>query len=98
MNGVLRRGRSLGSRLGDDSCHVCTGVYTRLHNEPLILIGCYVYLVVSVVFLINLLVAQCSCADVAIYADGGFRTPQALKEMILAMFAQEAIRACTMNH
>ena len=55
--------------VGDDSCHVCIGDYTRLHNEPLILIGSYVYLVVVVVFLINLPVAQCSCADEAIYAD-----------------------------
>jgi hypothetical protein len=43
--------------------------YDRLHNEDVILLGCYVYLILSVVFLLNLLVAQLSCAYDAIYAD-----------------------------
>jgi uncharacterized membrane protein YgcG len=46
-----------------------TADYKRLHNEPVILLGVYVYLIMSVIFLVNLLVAQLSCAYDAIYSD-----------------------------
>jgi len=43
--------------------------YHRMHEEPVILVAIYAYLVLSVVFLLNLLVAQLSCAYDAIYDD-----------------------------
>merc|ERR1712137_1010681 len=43
--------------------------YESLHNEPVILIGCFIFLIVSVVFLLNMLIAQLSCAYDAIYSD-----------------------------
>lgn len=46
-----------------------TSDYEVLHDEPVILAGCFLFLVLSVVFLLNLLVAQLSCAYDAIYAD-----------------------------
>eukprot|EP00929_Paragymnodinium_shiwhaense_P115083 TRINITY_DN836_c0_g1_i1.p1 TRINITY_DN836_c0_g1~~TRINITY_DN836_c0_g1_i1.p1 ORF type:complete len:1114 (-),score=302.79 TRINITY_DN836_c0_g1_i1:58-3399(-) len=47
-----------------DSAH-----YDALHSEPVILVGLYVYLVLVVVFLLNLLIAQLTCSYDAIYAD-----------------------------
>merc|ERR1740115_156623 len=43
--------------------------YNRMHEEPVILVALYAYLVVSIIFLLNLLVAQLSCAYDAIYSD-----------------------------
>jgi len=43
--------------------------FTRLHDEPVILAGVYGYLVLGMVFLLNLLVAQLTCAYNAIYID-----------------------------
>merc|ERR1719409_1250626 len=44
-----------------------TDHYKQLHDEPVVLIGVYGYLVVSVVFLFNLLIAQLCCSYDAIY-------------------------------
>merc|ERR1719163_2123969 len=43
--------------------------YKSLHSEPVVLLGVYGYLVVCLVFLINLLIAQLCCSYDAIYAD-----------------------------
>jgi uncharacterized membrane protein YgcG len=43
--------------------------FEALHAEPVLLILCYVFLIISVIFLLNLLVAQLSCAYDAIYGD-----------------------------
>merc|ERR1719409_2571218 len=46
-----------------------TDHYKALHDEPVVLIGVYSYLVISVIFLLNLLIAQLCCSYDAIYAD-----------------------------
>merc|ERR550537_587175 len=46
-----------------------TSHYKSLHDEPVVLLGVYVYLVISIVFLLNLLIAQLCCSYDAIYAD-----------------------------
>merc|ERR1719310_2539826 len=46
-----------------------TDHYKSLHDIPVVLIGVYVYLVIAVVFLLNLLIAQLCCSYDAIYAD-----------------------------
>merc|ERR1719409_820983 len=46
-----------------------TDHYKTLHDIPVVLIGVYVYLVIAVVFLLNLLIAQLCCSYDAIYAD-----------------------------
>jgi hypothetical protein len=46
-----------------------TDDYARMKNEPVITAALYAYLVVSAIFLLNLLVAQLSCAYDAIYSD-----------------------------
>merc|ERR1719181_1964161 len=46
-----------------------TDHYKTLHDEPVVLLGVYVYLVISIVFLFNLLIAQLCCSYDAIYAD-----------------------------
>merc|ERR1719359_2230104 len=43
--------------------------YKELHKESVVLIGVYGYLVVCLVFLLNLLIAQLCCSYDAIYAD-----------------------------
>jgi uncharacterized membrane protein YgcG len=43
--------------------------YETLHDEPVVLCSVFVFLVAAVTFLINLLIAQLSCAYDAIYAD-----------------------------
>jgi hypothetical protein len=43
--------------------------YERLHEEPSILYGCFAYLVVTQIFLLNMLIAQLSCAYDAVYSD-----------------------------
>jgi uncharacterized membrane protein YgcG len=43
--------------------------YERLKNETILLIGCYCFLIISVIFLLNLLISQLCCAYDAIYAD-----------------------------
>merc|ERR1719356_702536 len=43
--------------------------YEKLHNEPSILYGCFVYLVVAFIFLLNMLIAQLSCAYDSVYND-----------------------------
>merc|ERR1719343_1623987 len=46
-----------------------TDHYKSLHDIPVVLIGVYVYLVTTAVFLFNLLIAQLCCSYDAIYAD-----------------------------
>jgi len=46
-----------------------TDHYKKLHNEPVVLCGAYGFLVVSCIFLINLLIAQLCCSYDAIYVD-----------------------------
>jgi len=46
-----------------------TDHYKTLHDIPVVLAGVYVYLVVTAVFLFNLLIAQLCCSYDAIYAD-----------------------------
>jgi len=46
-----------------------TDHYKSLHDEPVVLCGVYFFLVVSCVFLINLLIAQLCCSYDAIYID-----------------------------
>merc|ERR1719217_1312672 len=46
-----------------------TDHYKALHDEPVVLIGVYSYLVISVIFLLYLLIAQLCCSYDAIYAD-----------------------------
>ena len=43
--------------------------YVRMHDEPVVLIMVYLYLIAGMVFLLNLLVAQLTCAYDAIYKD-----------------------------
>merc|ERR1712176_866697 len=43
--------------------------YIEMEREPLILAGICVFLIVSVVFLLNMLVAQLTCAYDAVYSD-----------------------------
>merc|ERR1719487_3086680 len=46
-----------------------TDHYKKLHDEPVVLCGAYGFLVVSCIFLINLLIAQLCCSYDAIYVD-----------------------------
>merc|ERR1719258_380104 len=46
-----------------------TDNYESLREETVVLLGVYVYLVISLVFLLNLLIAQLCCSYDAIYAD-----------------------------
>merc|ERR1719482_2301711 len=46
-----------------------TDHYKSLHDEPVVLCGVYFFLVVSCVFLINLLIAQLCCSYDAVYVD-----------------------------
>merc|ERR1719389_171552 len=46
-----------------------TDHYKSLHDIPVVLIGVYVYLVTTAVYLFNLLIAQLCCSYDAIYAD-----------------------------
>eukprot|EP00929_Paragymnodinium_shiwhaense_P098176 TRINITY_DN5969_c3_g1_i1.p1 TRINITY_DN5969_c3_g1~~TRINITY_DN5969_c3_g1_i1.p1 ORF type:complete len:546 (-),score=131.26 TRINITY_DN5969_c3_g1_i1:704-2140(-) len=43
--------------------------FSRLHDEPVVLCGIYLYLVIAVVFLHNVLIAQLCCSYAAVYAD-----------------------------
>merc|ERR1719265_1679879 len=43
--------------------------YYKLHDEVVLLAGCYLFLIVAVIFLMNLLIAQLCCAYDAIYGD-----------------------------
>jgi hypothetical protein len=43
--------------------------YAVLHDELVLLAGCYVFLITSYLFLLNLLIAQLCCSYDAIYAD-----------------------------
>eukprot|EP00929_Paragymnodinium_shiwhaense_P115087 TRINITY_DN836_c0_g3_i1.p1 TRINITY_DN836_c0_g3~~TRINITY_DN836_c0_g3_i1.p1 ORF type:complete len:835 (-),score=221.66 TRINITY_DN836_c0_g3_i1:91-2517(-) len=43
--------------------------YAKLNKEPIVRMGVYVYLVIAVIFLLNLLIAQLTCSYDAIYAD-----------------------------
>jgi len=43
--------------------------YDKLDGEPVILLGTIVFLIISVVFLLNMLIAQLACAYNAIYQD-----------------------------
>merc|ERR1719436_1598017 len=43
--------------------------YEKLYHEWSILWGCFAYLIVSQIFLLNMLVAQLSCAYDAVYSD-----------------------------
>jgi len=46
-----------------------TDHYKSLHDIPVVLMGVYIYLVISTIFLFNLLIAQLCCSYDAIYAD-----------------------------
>jgi len=46
-----------------------TDHYKTLHDIPVVLVGVYFFLVTSVIFLLNLLIAQLCCSYDAIYAD-----------------------------
>merc|ERR1719473_307516 len=46
-----------------------TDHYKSLHDIPVVLLGVYAYLVITTVFLFNLLIAQLCCSYDAIYAD-----------------------------
>jgi len=43
--------------------------FDKLHNEPVVLFGCFAFLVFATVFLLNVLIAQLSCAYDAVYSD-----------------------------
>lgn len=43
--------------------------FREMHDQPVVLISCFFYLILTVIFLLNLLVAQLSCAYNAVYAD-----------------------------
>jgi len=43
--------------------------FRTLREEPVVLTGCFVFLITTVIFLLNLLVAQLSCAYDAVYND-----------------------------
>merc|ERR1719393_868163 len=43
--------------------------YESLHEEESVLVGCFVYLVVAFIFLLNMLIAQLSCAYDSVYSD-----------------------------
>merc|ERR1719436_2324022 len=43
--------------------------YEKLHEEESILFGCFVYLIFAFVFLLNMLIAQLSCAYDSVYND-----------------------------
>jgi len=43
--------------------------YEKLHEVPVVLIGCFGFLVVAIIFLLNMLVAQLACAYDAVYND-----------------------------
>eukprot|EP00927_Polykrikos_kofoidii_P008254 TRINITY_DN13422_c0_g2_i1.p1 TRINITY_DN13422_c0_g2~~TRINITY_DN13422_c0_g2_i1.p1 ORF type:complete len:1113 (-),score=188.46 TRINITY_DN13422_c0_g2_i1:284-3562(-) len=43
--------------------------YHVMHEEPLVLLGSFVFMITTSIFLLNLLIAQLSCAYDAIYAD-----------------------------
>ena len=43
--------------------------YHDMHREPLVLLGSFVFMITTSIFLLNLLIAQLSCAYDAIYAD-----------------------------
>merc|ERR1719386_360105 len=46
-----------------------TDHYKALHDEPVVLLGVYGFLVLSVIFLLNLLVAQLRSSYASVYAD-----------------------------
>eukprot|EP00929_Paragymnodinium_shiwhaense_P090512 TRINITY_DN506_c0_g2_i2.p1 TRINITY_DN506_c0_g2~~TRINITY_DN506_c0_g2_i2.p1 ORF type:complete len:1105 (-),score=333.20 TRINITY_DN506_c0_g2_i2:256-3570(-) len=43
--------------------------YEMLHEEPVVLVGIYCYMVTAAIFLMNLLIAQLTCSYTVIYAD-----------------------------
>eukprot|EP00927_Polykrikos_kofoidii_P017182 TRINITY_DN177_c0_g1_i8.p1 TRINITY_DN177_c0_g1~~TRINITY_DN177_c0_g1_i8.p1 ORF type:complete len:1126 (+),score=205.84 TRINITY_DN177_c0_g1_i8:74-3379(+) len=43
--------------------------YAQMRHEPLVLVGAYAFMVTSYIFLLNLLIAQLTCAYGTIYAD-----------------------------
>jgi len=46
-----------------------TADYTRLHQEPIVMVGVYIFLIVSVVFFLNMLIAQLACSYGSTYQD-----------------------------
>merc|ERR1719409_2304708 len=46
-----------------------TDHYKALHDEPVVLLGVYTHLVITVIFFLNLLIAQLCCSYDAIYAN-----------------------------
>eukprot|EP00929_Paragymnodinium_shiwhaense_P033133 TRINITY_DN18251_c0_g1_i2.p1 TRINITY_DN18251_c0_g1~~TRINITY_DN18251_c0_g1_i2.p1 ORF type:complete len:1149 (-),score=288.60 TRINITY_DN18251_c0_g1_i2:196-3642(-) len=40
-----------------------------IHGEPVVLLGVYVYMIIALIFMLNLLTAQLTCSYDAIYAD-----------------------------
>jgi hemoglobin-like flavoprotein len=43
--------------------------YSHIHDEPILLVGSFVFMIMICIFLLNLLVAQLTCAWDAIYVD-----------------------------
>jgi len=43
--------------------------YTRFHDDPIILLVAFVFIIATVVFLLSMLIAQLSCAYSSVYAD-----------------------------
>merc|ERR1719261_1162803 len=43
--------------------------YVRMHDEPVVICVVYLYMIIGMVFLLNLLVAQLTCAYDSIYKD-----------------------------
>merc|ERR1711971_1160031 len=63
-----------------------TDHYKKLHDEPVVLCGAYGFLVVSCIFLINLLIAQLCCSYDAIYVDMvGYARPNRAKIIVETM-------------
>merc|ERR1719261_2009411 len=63
-----------------------TDHYKSLHDEPVVLVGVYAYLVTTAVFLFNLLIAQLCCSYDAIYADMvGYARPKRCRIIVETM-------------
>jgi hypothetical protein len=43
--------------------------YVRMHDEPVVIVVVYLYMIIGAVFLLNLLVAQLACAYDSVYKD-----------------------------
>jgi hypothetical protein len=60
--------------------------YSRLKGEPVVLLGVFVFLIVAVLFLSNLLVAQLTCTYGTVYADMvGYARLQRIRVIVESM-------------